>query len=120
MKKTIMSLILIIILFNSCGKVYNSPLENYYLSTNKSKIYRFNESTFGLQLWRGYSWVKCEKFTTSFTEGYIYFDNKEFRYSTNIDTVKLYEHYSDVYPDTLKYTLIYDRSQVNFPGIFKN
>lgn len=117
MKK--IKILLLISLISSCGKMIQPPLENYYLSTNKSKIFRFNESSFGLQLWRGYSWVKCEKMTIDSNDGYILFDNTEFRYISNKDTVRLYENYSDVYPDTLKYTLILDRTEVNFPGIFQ-
>ena len=57
MKK--IKILLLISLLSSCGKMIQPPLENYYLSTNKSKIFRFNESSFVLQIWWVYSWVKC-------------------------------------------------------------
>lgn len=121
MKKIITLLVLGILFLTSCDKAYYPPLENYYQLDKPTKKWVFNQSSFGLEVHRPNSstyWERCEKMTINTNDGYIVFNKTEFRYLTNKDTIRLYEHYSDVDPDTLKYVLIYDRSQVNFPGIF--
>ena len=119
MKKIL--IILLITTITSCSKYYNQPIEHYTLK-GSTNIWIFSETSFGLNLHRPNKtpyWYKCEKITINSNDGYLFFDNIEFRYLLNKDTLRLYENYSDVYPDTLKYTLIYDRNQQNFNGIFQ-
>ena len=121
MKKIIFILIVLLLIatFSSCGKAYKAPLEHYILQGTNDK-WVFSKSSFGIDLHRpNYKpyWYRIEKIG-DFRNGFIIISQIEYSYFINKDTVRLYENYSDVYPDTLKYTLIYDRSQVNFPGIF--
>lgn len=120
MKKISTLIVLGILFLMSCSKAYYPPIETYTLQGTNDK-WVFNESNFGLNLhrsnYRPY-WYKIEKIG-DFRNGFIIINQIEYSYFINKDTVRLYENYSDAYPDTLKYTLIYDRTQVNFPGIFQ-
>lgn len=110
MKKLITLIVLGVLSLISCSKGYETPLENYYLSTNTNQIYRFHKSSFRLELWRGYSWTKVEKIGT--TSGSLLIDNVTYQYEVVKDTVKLTNSTSNL-------NLIYDRSQHNTNGIFK-
>jgi hypothetical protein len=108
-------LFILIITLSSCGKVYENPIENY-ISTNNKK-FRFNQNSFGIQYWSGFSWYPCIK-EGDYESGYISFTGLEFEYFTHKDTVRLYEP-SDVGLKVLKHTLILDRTQHNVFGIFQ-
>jgi hypothetical protein len=125
MKKLQIILVVLILLalFSSCEKSYFNPIESYYEINNPSKKWVFSSSSFGLDVRNPYLnidtfyWIKCEKYKGVDNFDYIYFNNNEYMYTVNKDTLYLKIQVNRIFIPA--YTLVYNRSKQNFPGIFQ-
>lgn len=118
----ILVILILLALFNSCGKAHYNPIEHYTLQgTNEEWV--FSKSDFGVDLHRPYNtpyWYRCDKIG-DFEKGFIIIDKINYEYQINKNLVELFKYNPYLY-DTLKpvYTLILDKSKRNVPGIFQS
>jgi hypothetical protein len=120
MKKLQITLVILILLalFNSCGKAVENPIEAYTLQGTKDK-WVFSEGVFGLDLHRSNKkpyWQRCEKIGNA-KNGTIFIDDISFKYEVNRDVIMLSGQADN--QSLLEYTLVLNKSQRNVPGIFQ-